>query len=157
VTNIVVVEDDYLQRDWISSLLKTELPRAKPELVRSEFEFRERLAHWRADPPTAFIIDVMLCWAQPSRSIPEPPEDVAQDGFYTAGLRCQALLGADEHLRQVPVLLYTVLDRADLEKILDPWPQGVAHIKKGDSESRLLEWTRSVQHKRESTRTRNRC
>ena len=143
MTNIVVVEDDYLQRDWISSLLQKELPRARIEQIRSESEFRGRLADWRTDPPAAFIVDVMLCWAQPSRNIPDPPEEVAQDGFYTAGIRCRALLGADGRLQHVPVLLYTVLDKGDLEKSLDPWPQGVAHMKKGDSESRLLEWIRT--------------
>jgi hypothetical protein len=143
VKNIVVVEDDYLQRDWISGLLARDLPRVKPELVRSEFEFRERLARWRKDPPAAFIIDVMLCWAQPSRSIPDAPEEVARDGFYTAGIRCQALLGVDEILRRIPVLLYTILDRGDLEKSLERWPQGVAHIKKGDSEGALLDWIRT--------------
>jgi CheY-like chemotaxis protein len=148
VTSIVVVEDDYLQRDWISSLLQREFPRMNPELVRSESEFRQRLDHWRTDPPAVFVIDVMLCWAQPSRNIPDPPEEVIQDGFYTAGLRCQALLGANERLRNIPVLLYTILDRGDLEKGMERWPAGVAHIKKGDSESRLLEWIRVNQRKR---------
>jgi hypothetical protein len=46
--------------------------------------------------------------------MPDWPDDVEKEGFYTAGFRCEKLLSGNEKLKDVPLIFYTVLERADL-------------------------------------------
>lgn len=146
--NIVAVEDDYLQADWLKETLEQEFSGCRVEVVPTESEFRKRIGGWEANPPDLFIIDILLAWALPSREIPEPPADVAEGGFQRAGLRCQVLLAASEELKTVPVLFYTVLDRADVERELVRWPGDVGFVKKGDSKEKLIELVKQKTAKR---------
>ena len=137
--NIVAVEDDYLQAEWLKETLELVLQGCAVEIVPTESRFRDRFGQWETNPPDLFIIDVMLAWDHPRKNSPEPPPEVDEGGFQRAGLRCQALLADNEVLRRVPVVFYTVLDRDVLERELPRWPGGVSFLKKGDSQDKLLE------------------
>lgn len=110
---ILVVEDDHLQVEWIGQNLQKQFPAAQVEAIRTELAFREKLREIVARPPDIVIMDVMLRWTDPSSSVADAPEDVKKEGVYKAGLRCKKLL-AEKGARQIPVLLYTVLERSDL-------------------------------------------
>jgi hypothetical protein len=75
-------------------------------------------------------MDVMLRWSFPSPDSAPPPDDVLAGGYYRAGLRCASLLLGDERLRDVPVLLYTILERSDLEREGQSLPENTEYLGK---------------------------
>jgi DNA-binding NarL/FixJ family response regulator len=113
---ILVVEDDHLQDEPLSEHLRDEFPGGRVVNIRTELEFQDRLQDFREDTPDIAIMDVMLRWALPTPDMRPPPQQVAEEGFYRAGLRCAELFAADSGLCAVPVIFYTILERSDLEQ-----------------------------------------
>jgi CheY-like chemotaxis protein len=111
---ILIVDDDYLQAEWTIERLKKSFSNSKIEWIETEHDFRSRLDEFAAKPPDVIVMDVMLCWTRPGPNMPEWPEDVEKEGFYTAGFRCEKLLSSHKKLKGVPLIFYTVLERADL-------------------------------------------
>src|SRR4051812_20246259 len=101
---IVLVEDDHVQVDDIKGQIREHCRDCEVQVIRSESDFRSRLSELAAKPPAAFIIDVMLRWADPAPDAPLPPEDVKEHGFYRAGFRCVALLKQIPELRAIPIV-----------------------------------------------------
>jgi DNA-binding NarL/FixJ family response regulator len=126
----VVVEDDHLQEGPVADHLAASFPDATVERLTTEEEFRARLAHMRGAAPDLVVIDVMLRWAFPRPDMPAPPPDVAAGGYYRAGLRCARLMLDDDRLRRVPVILYTILERSDLERDGHALPSNATYIGK---------------------------
>lgn len=111
---IVILEDDkQLACNLIADLEFNLLPRIgmKPSdivIVTSEYEFQRQLPKLVEQNPVAFIIDLMVRWVEPSPTIPKPPREVIEQGYYQAGLRCIRELR--RLLPEVPVWIYSVLD-----------------------------------------------
>jgi CheY-like chemotaxis protein len=147
---ILVVEDDYLQSEWLVPMLQRAFPRARIEPVSTEKEFRDKLPEIVMNPPTVVVMDVMLRWSDPEPTMEPPPREVQEGGFYRAGLRCQQLLAAQESTRSVPILLYTVLDREDLNREFDHLPDNVHYVRKSDNPSPLLKLVRQSMRRKPS-------
>jgi DNA-binding NarL/FixJ family response regulator len=136
---VLVLEDDEFQAEELQITLKTIFPGVDIELLATEHEFRQWLARDDAAVPDLAILDVMVRWTDPAEDQPDAPADVVKDGFFTAGLRCYELLAGAERTARVPVILYTVLDHADLETSLDELPRHVAYVAKEIDDRRLTE------------------
>jgi len=134
---IVLVEDDHLQAEWLESSLAAAFHNLKVERISTESEFYSRLDRIAEAQPDLFIIDVMLRWADPSPTMEGPPDNVMEEGFYRAGLRCQRRISQHHKVKETPIILYTVLEALDLEKALRDMPPGVSYLRK-DSESEPL-------------------
>jgi CheY-like chemotaxis protein len=133
--HFVIVEDDHLQKGPLEDRLRLSFSGAEVTTLSSEHQFREQLTSLRDSPPDLVLMDVMLRWTLPSPSAPVPPADVAEGGYYRAGLRCANLLAADDRLRDVPVILYTILERSDLERDDKTLPPNSSYVgKSGDVE-----------------------
>lgn len=143
---IVVVEDDPLYADSLEQLLARAFPGAAIERVRTEHEFTTRIDDYRAAPPSVFVIDVMLRWTDPAPEMPEPPDEVKRQGFYKAGLRCQARLASQAETRDVPVVFHSVLERGDLGGILDDILH-VTFVAKGSDGEELLRAVKASMHR----------
>ena len=128
--HLVVVEDEHLQEEPITEHLRAVFAGARVLTLRTEEEFRARLPAMRADVPDLVLMDVMLRWADPRPGIPEPPEDVLSGGYYRAGQRCAQLLLDDPVLCAVPVVLFTILERSDLERDGERLPANTSYIGK---------------------------
>jgi DNA-binding NarL/FixJ family response regulator len=113
--NILLLEDDHLQAEQVESDLRGEFPRSQLtiELIKTEYEFRNRLKTILLRQPDVIILDIMVRWHNPVRNIPNPPEEVIREKHFRAGLRCLRLLA--EIAPAIPVILYSVLDIDDLE------------------------------------------
>jgi hypothetical protein len=135
---IVIVEDDYLQADWIYQKLNEAIPNANLEQVSTEGEFRSRFEEIVSKQPDVFVMDVMLRWADPDPNL-SIPEEVEKEGFYRAGLRCEAMVAADSRTSNVPVILYTVLERSDLNSQLITLPEQVQYLPKHSDISPLVQ------------------
>jgi CheY-like chemotaxis protein len=140
----VIVEDDHLQKGPVEDNLKVAFPGAQVTALSSEQQFREHLPTLRSSPPDLVVMDVMLRWTLPSPDAPAPPADVAEGGYYRAGLRCANLLLTDDRLRTVPVILYTILERGDLERDSKTLPSNSSYVGKSSDIEVLLRKVRSL-------------
>jgi CheY-like chemotaxis protein len=136
--HIVVVEDDYLQREPIRDEFAAAFPKARIETITSESEFRGRLRELRRRRPDVIIMDVMLRWANPHPNSPQPPSEVAEGGYYRAGLRCAELVRDDPSLRNVPIVLYTILERDDVQRAGRGLGNKILHVRKGQDIEYLI-------------------
>jgi CheY-like chemotaxis protein len=135
---IVVVEDDHLQEGPLIDQINDTFPGGRVKSIYTEHEFREQLTELHHEIPDLVIMDVMLRWADPRPGNADPPEEVAREGFYRAGLRCAELIAADDKLRAVPVILYTILEKDDLERQGKPLPANVTYVRKSTDLDVLL-------------------
>jgi len=111
---ILLVEDDDIQSEWMEEELKKEFPEATVEAIPTEFGFVGRIEQLAANRPDVVIMDMMLRWTDPSPEMKPPPEEVKREGFYAAGRRCAQRL-RDRKI-DIPVILYTILDRGDVSQ-----------------------------------------
>ena len=145
---ILIVEDDYLQADWLKETLGDYFPGSTVQQISTESEFRSQIEHLRKSPPDLVLLDVMLRWADPSPKTAVPTED-AKNGFFRAGLRCEGLLRQFKETRRTPVILYTVLQGSDLGEELHKFSPAVPtyYVGKASDSSQLIETiTRLARH-----------
>jgi CheY-like chemotaxis protein len=133
---IVFVEDDPLQAEWIQEQLQNKYPRATLRRIKTESEFRAKVETLAENPPDIVVMDVMLRWADPSPAMPHVPDD-AKVGHHRAGLRCQRLLSSVPATSGIPILLYTVLEDDDLAAEIRDLPQNVVYARKESSPENL--------------------
>lgn len=121
---ILIIEDDKLQFETLSKSILENRALSKYEIKRiiTELEFRERFEEIASDNPAAIVMDIMLRWTTKNRLV-EPPKEIEDEGFYRAGLRCEKLLASDERTKNIPIIIYTVLGKEDLEQEYEPRPQ----------------------------------
>jgi hypothetical protein len=111
---IVVVEDDYQDATWISDELRSHL-NAQVEVIQCERDFVMRLPDLGHERPAIIIFDVMLRWATSSEALEQEmeqgrvPQEVIDEGFLKAGLRCLKRLKLREDTKDIPYLVYTGL------------------------------------------------
>lgn len=136
--NILIVEDDRLQFDFINDSLSRIMGSSELEIKRinNESDFRDRFDEIAARRPDIIIMDVMLRWADPSPNFPMPPPEIVEQGFYRAGLRCVKMLVENEATREIPVIIYSVLDKSDLENDIPVLPN-VRYLDKDFDPERL--------------------
>lgn len=127
---LIIVEDDHLQEGPLQEHLSSTIGNADIDTICTELDFRTRLPALRRRRPDVVIMDVMLRWTFPAPNALPPPADVAADGYYRAGLRCARLLADDPVLSVVPVVLYTILERSDLERDGDALPPNCTYVGK---------------------------
>jgi DNA-binding NarL/FixJ family response regulator len=140
---IVIVEDDPLQVESLKVSLAV-LRNVQIIEIRTERAFRVGFDQLAAAQPDVVLMDVMLRWTDPAPNMEPPPDEVRSQKFYRAGLRCQKMLSQDDRTRDIPVCLYTVLERADLESELADLPANVVHIRKESDTRTLVESLREI-------------
>lgn len=130
---IVSLEDDEPFWDLLREALEEGLPGAELTWVRTESEFYSWMPKFAEAPPDIFVLDVMVKWADAAEIMPPAPRRVIKEGYYRAGLRCRARLRRTAATRGIPVILYTVLERGDIEKVIQKLPADTAFVgKSGD-------------------------
>jgi ActR/RegA family two-component response regulator len=104
--SILIVEDDKYQAEEIERCLKP--MGVHVYHVSTELQFRKHLKETRQLTYGLAIVDMMLRWTDPAPDMEDPPQEIIQEGFYTAGLRCCRELAK----RKVRCLIFTALDPA---------------------------------------------
>jgi CheY-like chemotaxis protein len=141
---ILVVEDDHLQYESISDDLKHAFRRVRIQSIRTEYEFRAFFATEGLELPGLVVLDMMLRWADPSENMPEPLQDVIVGGYYRAGLRCEKFLASREQTSNIPVIIYTVLERDDLKEDLLGLRSNVRYLRKESDSAALITLIREL-------------
>lgn len=116
---ILIVEDDKLQFEAIEkALIEDQINRCdRIERIKTESEFREKFETIAADSPDVIILDMMIRWASRSKWV-EPPKEIAEAGFYLAGVRCERMLATDARTENIPIIFYTTLDNDESRNFL---------------------------------------
>lgn len=141
---ILVVEDDYQQAQWLLGDLKRKYKTA-PELIMTEHQFRKRLDKIEKEPPwDVAIIDIMLPWTEPHPEQEPMPEDIKKDGKYRAGFRCQTLLAEKQETKDLPVILYSMLDEKALHTELGDLPDHIVFLPKRSKTDKLIDMIDSL-------------
>lgn len=126
---IILVEDDSFQSQDTALGLKRDLS-ATVEVLSTESEFMSQLERIVGDPPDIFIVDMNLRWTDPLPKIPVPPPRVQEEGRFLAGLRCCEALAEHEETRNIPCILYSIVDRTHYEHKLRDLPEWVVYLSK---------------------------
>src|SRR5947207_198508 len=127
--HILLLENDDLQVEQIEADIKARFgPDVTVERIATEYDFRQWLNAADQSMPDIAILDVMVSWTDPAPEIPEPPREVSEQGHYRAGLRCANLLA--KKAPQIPIILYTVLEKNDLARELRSLPPHVLFLSK---------------------------
>lgn len=142
--NILIVEDDILQAEALEDSLRRNFNQVEINKIGSESELREKLGLLKNESLDLILLDVMLRWAEPTPEIKEPPLEVEQQGFYRGGMRCLKLLLESPEMRTIPVIVYSVLGRDDVEEEIDQAPPHVLFLQKDSDEQRLVRHIRSL-------------
>jgi len=138
---IILAEDDFRHAQRLQTKLQREFPSGRIERIKSEHEFGTSLDKFALDPPDVVVMDVMLRWAISSPDMPPCPNDVKRDGYHRAGFRCIDSLAKRDATKKIPCVIYTVLERADLDSKFGTLPPGtrVEYLRKEADHENLLE------------------
>jgi CheY-like chemotaxis protein len=143
---ILIVEDDYLQVDLIKTALQKEPDfspaKATIDRISTERQFHTRFEEIKSNPPDVIIMDVMLRWDDPAPKMEPPPPEIKRRGFYRAGLRNEEMLALDEKTRDIPVILYTLLEDIDLKEM--PERSKLRYLPKDSSLDPLVQLVRAL-------------
>lgn len=141
--NILVLEDDDTQAEWINTQLVKEFPQAQVQLVYTEAEFRFFITNAREAIPDVVVLDMMVPWDDPTPEAKPVPDDIRDGGPYRAGLRCIRLLTEEQRTKHIPIILHTILDRSDLQSEIQNLRPNVIFCPKGSGAEHLLKLIRS--------------
>jgi CheY-like chemotaxis protein len=136
--NILLVEDDHIQRDDIRSAIEQEM-QGTVTMLSCEWDFLRKFEEIAANPPDLAVLDVMLRWQTPSRN---PDPEPAGNPRESAGLRCATRLRSDERTQGVKVILYSVFPRESLAGLAVP--DGVVWVVKEPDCENLMEAIRQA-------------
>lgn len=135
---ILLIEDDYMQAEWVRRALQRRFKTA-PEEISTEYEFRMSLDRIAQNPPDVILIDAMLQWTEVSESIEERPDDVKAGGKYRAGFRCLDMLAERKETKNVPIVLYSAMGKLDIENELRDLPPHVKFVLKDSDIEPLID------------------
>jgi CheY-like chemotaxis protein len=138
---MLILEDDYLQAEWIQQVITDNFKGSKTVRISTEHDFD--LGRVNAFQPDLILIDVMMRWTDPD-SDAEMPQEIADEGFYRAGLRCERLLRTYGDTEKIPVILYTVLEKADFEVDLENLHPKTRYIEKNSDPTDLIEMIKNL-------------
>lgn len=116
---ILVVEDDYMQADWIRNELAPHFSGADILIVSSAVEFLQTLDELVEDPPDAVLIDIMLRISDPEEG-QVTPKDTDVGWYRRAGVHCYEQVRKKLKTKEggkIPVVIYTVLSRAEVAQL----------------------------------------
>ena len=137
---ILIVEDNRSHADLLSDGL-TKIRDGDVVRLRSEREFLEAWEMIEKEPPHVALIDVMLRWDIPRPDPISPPEG---GDIYDAGIRCMRKMKESEKTAHVPIILYSVVSKPDLEHLIPKLPDGVTYMEKTSDISSVVSLIREV-------------
>jgi len=136
----LLLEDDTVQFEEVRDQLIAHFRGIEIQRFSTESEFRRKFEEIALNPPDVVVIDVMLRWTDAgSEYLPMPLEIRADHGHFRAGIRCATMLATDPRTCEVPTIICSVLERADVP----PLPVGVVYVHKESSAENLIRSIRS--------------
>jgi DNA-binding NarL/FixJ family response regulator len=141
---ILLVEDDHVQAGEFGDALAEAFPNVQLQTIGSEHSFYSMLDELEKKPPDIIVMDVMLRWARASSEMPEAPEEVINEKHYRAGFRCVKYLSERKMMRNVNIILYTVLQPTDIETDIKSLPSNVTYLVKDEDYNQFIRTIRRL-------------
>lgn len=141
---ILIVEDDYKQAEWLTTVITGAFPGSHVERIATESEFRSAFGDIAANPPSIIFLDMMLRWADAAPEMPPFPGDASGASWHRAGARCRQMLQAHESTRGVPLVIHTVLEAVHLRDELDRWSPNIVYAQKRSEPDYIIRLMRSL-------------
>ena len=134
----LIVEDDKLQFSYIKNGIRQgrNFSNSRIERIATEWEFIEKFESTATEKPDVILLDIMLRWTDPTPSMTLPPPEIAEEGFFRAGVRCEQRLAVDPRTRNIPVIVYSILEKKDFEGEIRERPE-VHYLEKDFSLEKL--------------------
>jgi DNA-binding NarL/FixJ family response regulator len=137
---ILLIEDNFA----FGEPLREDIERNFGEVqwLETESDFYAEWPDIAAAPPRAAVIDVMLKWDILRRDKRVRPPYAAN--MYHGGIRCAQKLSEDPRTKDVPIILFSVIDRADLAEAIQRMPGNVTYLQKSAEPNHLILRLREV-------------
>jgi len=121
----LIVEDDKLQFSYIKNGIRQGryFSESRIERIATEWEFIEEFESIATEKPDVILLDIMLRWTDPTPDMTLPPADIAEEGFFRAGVRCEQRLAGDPRTRSIPVIVYSILEKKDFDGEISERPE----------------------------------
>lgn len=142
----LIVEDDKFQyahiKDAITRIRSFSKSKTRIERIATELEFIDKFESIATEKPDVILMDIMLRWTDPAPDVKLPPPEIAEQGFFRAGVRCEQRLAGDPRTSDIPIIVYSILEKKDLEGEITQRPE-VSYLEKdfgvGELNSKLEE------------------
>jgi CheY-like chemotaxis protein len=126
--NILVVEDDPLQRETLDPGLRREFGDVRIEWIQTARALRDWLRDLQDGAPDIVLLDVMLPWQDLGTEAEEAPLEIRQSDYRDIGVHCLSWLLENPRTSAIPIILFTELDCESLS--LPPLPAHVEQMRK---------------------------
>jgi len=113
---IILVEDNHFFVQRIREDLFKKIKNLNLVQIQTELEFRKNIENIISPTPDLIIVDVMLRWTNPSPSMELPPNEILEEGLFSAGIRCKEILLQHKINEEVPILIISALDDVVLDQ-----------------------------------------
>lgn len=117
---LLIVEDDFIQAEYIETELKQLLTDVEIKRISTESKFYDFLAEIDENKPDIILLDIMLRWTDSAPDLREMPENVENEGFHLAGIRCEKKLRETKGGENIPVIIYSVIARDSYNSFIKP-------------------------------------
>jgi len=141
---LLLIEDDPLQAEWVTSAFKRDFKHIEVWNIHTERGFLTQIDQIETWMPDLIILDVMIRWTDPAVEMSDVPEDIISEGFLNAGFRCMERISRSETLYAVPIIMYSVLATADIKSQLNKLSPHVFVVHKDNSPDELMRFARSA-------------
>ncbi len=112
--------------------------------INTEYEFYQHMRNLSEPYLNLVMLDIMLRWTDPSPNMVQPHINVKKEGYYRAGFRCEYLIRQNRITKDIPVLLYTLLDEQDIEEdMLRVDKEKTKYVGK-NADDELLSWIKKL-------------
>jgi len=135
---LLLIEDNRRYADHLSGKLGRALSDSNIVWIETEAEFLDRLPGICSTPPDVVISDIMLKWTTIGDDRPAPGD------AYRGGMRCLQALLQHEATSKVPIILNSVLSRADVAEELGRLPRNIVYVEKDINTTPLIETVLSM-------------
>lgn len=142
---ILIVEDEHTQLDSLSKEFKKAFSNINLEFIDTESDFITNFPNLIENPPNLIIMDVMLRWASEKSKIIEPPKDIKEEDFYTAGFRCLELIKNNARTAAIPVIIHSsAYDKEEIKEAVEKLSKNWIVVQKSSNRENLLLIMRSL-------------
>jgi CheY-like chemotaxis protein len=141
--NILIVEDQKHQFEFVKDALLAEEDSLIIKQIITEYSFVSQFEKIADNPPCMIFMDIMFRWYDSEKNMPEIPLEAKKQGKYRAGIRCINKLSSDIRTKNIPVLIYSILDKRDLQNEINKFPQ-VKYLVKDFTEEKIASFFHSI-------------
>jgi len=128
---VLIIEDNHYHAEALKEKLFNHFQEIEIGVFGTEYDTYNNMGILEKSGLDIIILDMILPWCNPMSNMPEAPE--GYDSPYNAGIRCMSIFLNNSNFKNVPIIIYSVLDRKRLMDDLKTIPSNVFIVGKKSS------------------------